>query len=114
MAQQLNHDTHAADEHGAHESHGSLKSYVIGFVLSLVLTIIPLVIVLNDVLEGAAAKVVLLGAAILQFVVQLVYFMHLKQEGKPRYNLMVLILGLIIVLTIVAGSIWIMTYNKVA
>jgi len=117
MAQHTNHGAHAHgahDDHGAHEAHGSLKSYVIGFVLSLILTAIPLIIVLNDVLEGTAAKVVLLGAAILQFVVQLVYFMHLKEEGKPRWNFMVLILGLIIVLTIVAGSIWIMTYNKVA
>jgi cytochrome o ubiquinol oxidase operon protein cyoD len=115
MAQHTNHGAHGAhDDHGSHESHGSLKSYVIGFVLSLVLTAIPLIVVLNDVLEGNAAKVVLLGSAVLQFVVQLFYFMHLKEEGKPRYNLMVLILGLIIVLTIVAGSIWIMTYNKVA
>ncbi len=117
MAQHTNHGTHvhgAHDDHGANEAHGSLKSYVIGFVLSLILTIIPLVIVLNGILEGTTAKVVLLGAAILQFVVQLFYFMHLKEEGKPRWNLMVLILGLIIVLTVVAGSIWIMTYNKVA
>ncbi|WP_256759227.1 cytochrome o ubiquinol oxidase subunit IV [Cohnella sp. WQ 127256] len=112
MAQHQAHDSHGA--HDAHEAHGSLKSYVIGFILSLVLTAIPLIIVLNDMLEGTAATVVLLGFAILQFVVQLVYFMHLKEEGKPRYNLMVLILGLIIVLTIVAGSIWIMTFNKVA
>lgn len=106
MAQQSAHDSH--------EAHGSLKSYVIGFVMSLVLTAIPLIIVLNDILDGTAAKVVLLGSAILQFVVQLMYFMHLKEEGKPRYNLMVLILGLVIVITIVAGSIWIMTYNKVS
>lgn len=102
------------DSHEAHEAHGSLKSYVIGFVMSLILTAIPLIVVLNDMLEGKSATLLLLGSAVLQFVVQLVYFMHLKEEGKPRYNLMVLILGLFIVLTIVAGSIWIMTYNKVA
>ncbi|WEK56412.1 MAG: cytochrome o ubiquinol oxidase subunit IV [Candidatus Cohnella colombiensis] len=90
-----------------------MKSYVIGFVMSLVLTIIPIVIVMNDLLEGVSAKVVLMVAAILQFVVQLVYFMHLREEKKPRYNFMVLILGLVIVLTVVAGSIWIMTFNKV-
>ena len=109
------HDSHGAhDSHDSHEAHGSLKSYVIGFLMSLVLTAIPLIVVLNDLLEGKAAMLVLLGSAVLQFVVQLFYFMHLKEEGKPRYNLMVLILGLFIVLTIVAGSIWIMTYNKVA
>lgn len=105
------HGGHGAGE--THESHGSLKSYVIGFVLSLVLTAIPIIVIMNDLMEGAAAKLLLLGTAILQFVVQLFYFMHLKEEKKPRYNLMVLLLGLFIVLTIVAGSIWIMTYNQV-
>ena len=103
-----------AHQHDAHESHGSLKSYVIGFLLSLVLTAIPLIVVLNDLMEGTPAKVLLLGSAVLQFVVQLFYFMHLKEEQKPRYNLAVLLLGIAIVVTIVAGSIWIMTYNKVA
>ncbi len=107
------HDTHSHG-HGEHEAHGSLKSYVIGFLLSLVLTAIPLIVVLNDLMEGTAAKVLLLGTAVLQFVVQLFYFMHLKEEKKPRYNLAVLVLGIAIVLTIVAGSIWIMTYNKVS
>lgn len=101
-------------EDSGHEAHGSLKAYVTGFALSIVLTIIPLLIVMNDWMEGTPATVVLLAAAVLQFVVQLVYFMHLREEKKPRYNLMALLLGLVIVLTIVAGSIWIMTYNMVA
>ncbi|MFD2331321.1 cytochrome o ubiquinol oxidase subunit IV [Cohnella sp. GCM10020058] len=112
MAQ--HHDTHASHGADAHESHGSLKSYVIGFVLSLILTAIPLILVLNDIVTGNAADVVLLGTAVLQFVVQLFFFMHLKEEKKPRYNLMTLLLGLVIVVTIVAGSIWIMKYNMVA
>ncbi|MFC4101057.1 cytochrome o ubiquinol oxidase subunit IV [Paenibacillus xanthanilyticus] len=103
-----------AHGHDAHGGHGSLKSYVIGFVLSIILTIIPLVLVLNDYVEGTAANVVLLVTAVLQFLVQLLFFMHLREENKPRYNLMSLLLGLLIVLTIVLGSIWIMTYNTVA
>lgn len=115
------HSVHAGSNGGAHgESHssegghGSFKSYLTGFLLSIILTIIPLVVVLNDLLEGTGAIIVMLGSAVLQFVVQLLFFMHLREEGKPRYNLMALILGLIILLTIVAGSIWIMTYNQVA
>lgn len=104
----------AHDSHDTHEAHGSLKSYVIGFVWSLVLTIIPIAVVMYDLLQGTSALLVLLGTAVLQFVVQLVYFMHLREEKKPRWNLMVLILGLFMMLVIVAGSIWIMTYNQVA
>lgn len=103
------------DGHGDHgESHGSLKSYVIGFILSIVLTIIPLVVVMNEMFDKKTNTVIILIAAVLQFAVQLLFFMHLREEKKPRYNLTSLILGLVILLTIVAGSIWIMTYNAVA
>ncbi|TJY41853.1 cytochrome o ubiquinol oxidase subunit IV [Cohnella pontilimi] len=111
MAQHSAHDSHGGHDQGAH---GSLKSYLTGFVLSLVLTVIPLLVVLNDWLEGTPAMVVLLGSAVLQFVVQLLFFMHLREEGKPRYNLMTLLLGIFILVLIVGGSIWIMTYNQVA
>lgn len=104
-----------AHQHGtAHEeAHGSLKSYVIGFVASLVLTAIPLGIVLDDWLQGASARAALLICAVLQFIVQLVFFMHLREEKKPRFNLMALLLGIVILVTIVGGSIWIMTHNAV-
>jgi cytochrome o ubiquinol oxidase operon protein cyoD len=110
--------THSGGEHGSsdanHGSHGSMKSYIVGFALSLLLTIIPLVVVLNGLLTGTAATVVLLVTAVLQFVVQLLFFMHLREEDKPRYNLMTLLFGLVVLLTIVGGSIWIMTYNQVS
>ncbi|TMV45784.1 cytochrome o ubiquinol oxidase subunit IV [Paenibacillus mesophilus] len=120
MAQHSVHSGGANGGHGGgahdsqHEAHGSFKSYLTGFLLSIVLTIIPLVVVLNHWVEGTGAMVIMLGTAVLQFVVQLVFFMHLREEKKPRWNLMALILGLIILLTIVIGSIWIMTYNQVA
>jgi cytochrome o ubiquinol oxidase operon protein cyoD len=105
-------DKHSAQPHDSHG--GSLKSYTIGFILSIVLTIIPLVIVMNGLLPKQATTVIILVVAVLQFAVQLIFFMHIKDEQKPRYNLMALILGLVILVTIVAGSIWIMTYNAVA
>ncbi|RAV21020.1 cytochrome o ubiquinol oxidase subunit IV [Paenibacillus contaminans] len=106
--------THEASSHEQHGSHGSMKSYTIGFVLSIILTIIPIVIVMNSMLSKTATLVVILAMAVLQFAVQLIFFMHLKEGENARWNMMALLLGLIILLTIVAGSIWIMTYNAVA
>ncbi|MFC5647672.1 cytochrome o ubiquinol oxidase subunit IV [Paenibacillus solisilvae] len=100
--------------HSSEETHGSFKSYTIGFLCSLVLTVIPIAIVLNGWLEGTANSVALIIAAVLQLAVQLLFFMHLREEKKPRYNLISLILGLVILLVIVAGSMWIMMYNMVA
>ncbi|MFA4135826.1 MULTISPECIES: cytochrome o ubiquinol/quinol oxidase subunit IV [unclassified Brevibacillus] len=97
-----------------HGGHGSLKSYVISFVLSLVFTIIPILALENGWLDSDKRLIIYLGAALFQFIVQLFFFMHLKEEDKPRYNLMSLLLGLFIVFLIVIGSIWIMMYNMVA
>ncbi|OPA79238.1 cytochrome o ubiquinol oxidase subunit IV [Paenibacillus selenitireducens] len=104
----------AQHETAHEESHGSLKTYSIGFLCSIVLTIIPIAIVLGGWFDGMVSKVVLMGAAALQFIVQLIFFMHLREEQKPRYNLMALILGIVILLIIVVGSMWIMLYNMVA
>ncbi|MEF3308843.1 cytochrome o ubiquinol oxidase subunit IV [Paenibacillus sp. GYB004] len=109
---QTNQATHA--DHAESESHGSFRSYTLGFLFSLLLTVIPIAIVLNGWLEGTANALTLMAAAILQFIVQLLFFMHLREERKPRYNLITLLLGLVILLVIVAGSMWIMMYNTVA
>jgi len=99
--------------HGTKEGgHGSYKEYVTGFVLSVVLTLIPLLAILNGWMTGMAGLLVILITAVLQFAVQLLFFMHLREEKGPRYNLMALILGIVVVATVVAGSIWIMANNK--
>jgi cytochrome o ubiquinol oxidase operon protein cyoD len=58
--------------------------------------------------------VLILVMAVLQFGVQLFFFMHVKEGENARWNIMALLFGLVILVTIVAGSIWIMTYNTVA
>lgn len=105
--------THDSHSHGTRDGiHGSFKEYATGFTLSIVLTIIPLLVILNSWMTGIAGMIVILAAAVLQFAVQLLYFMHLREEKGPRYNLMALILGIVVVVTVIAGSIWIMANNK--
>jgi cytochrome o ubiquinol oxidase subunit IV len=96
----------------AHEHTGSIKAYLIGFVLSIILTIIPLVLVLEHLLAKSALLVTILIAAVLQFVLQLFFFMHIRDGEGPRYNVAALILGIVFVITIVAGAIWIMSFNS--
>jgi len=98
--------------HQHQESHGSVKSYTIGFLLSIVLTVIPLVLVLNQMMSKIPLIVTIVAMAVLQFWVQLSFFMHIKEGEKPRYNVMALILGVVIVFTIVAGSMWVMSFNS--
>jgi cytochrome o ubiquinol oxidase subunit IV len=96
-----------------HEQHtGSIKAYVTGFVFSIILTIIPLVLVLNHMMAKTSLLVSILLAAVLQFVIQLFFFMHIRDGEGPKYNVAALILGFVFVVTIIAGSIWIMSFNS--
>jgi cytochrome o ubiquinol oxidase operon protein cyoD len=106
--------THASNGKRPAANHGSLKSYVMGFALSIVLTIIPLAVVMGDLLDRTVTLIVILAMAVLQFAVQLIFFMHIRGGENARWNIMALLLGIVILMTIVAGSIWIMTYNAVA
>jgi len=94
------------------EGHGSPGSYIFGFILSIVLTIIPLWLVLGNVGNRRSQVVLILVMALLQFLVQLFFFMHIRESEKPRYNVLAIILGVVFVFTIVAGSAWIMTFNS--
>lgn len=94
-----------------HTEHGFPWSHIIGFVISIVLTLIALWMVLQHMLPPGGLITVILGLGVLQILVQLFFFMHVTESQGPRYHLMGLSLGLIFVITIVAGSIWIMTFG---
>jgi cytochrome o ubiquinol oxidase operon protein cyoD len=89
---------------------GTLRTYVTGFVLSIAFTLIAYFAVVRHTFSGNVIIGVLLSLAIIQFVVQLFYFLHIGRETKPRWKLLTLFLMLIFVLIVVLGSIWVM-YN---
>ncbi len=93
--------------------HGTLLSYVSGFVFSLALTLTVFVLVNNHVTSGHAAyshgflALVIMGLAVVQLIVQLVFFLHLGAEAKPRWNLAVFLFMMVVLVVIVGGSLWI-------
>lgn len=86
----------------------TLTKYIIGFVLSLLLTLAAYMIVVNGVLGGMMLLLALGGLALVQMAVQLIYFLHLGEEAGPRYKLASFGFMAVILLIIVVGSIWIM------
>ncbi|AVR97002.1 cytochrome o ubiquinol oxidase subunit IV [Pseudoduganella armeniaca] len=110
---------HGHDDHGhGHDDgsavHGSMKDYVIGFVLSVILTAIPFWLVMNNVIESPATTAyVILGFAAVQMVVHMVYFLHMNSKSEGGWNMLALIFTVIIVVITLAGSIWVMYHmNK--
>jgi cytochrome o ubiquinol oxidase subunit IV len=89
---------------------GSLKSYLTGFVLSLILTAIPFALVMSGTLSPAAALAGILSAGIVQILVHLHYFLHLDTSSAASWNMLALIFTLLIMILFIGGTLWIM-YN---
>lgn len=87
---------------------GKLASYITGFFLSVVFTIIPFYIVYEHLLIGWAMVAALVVFAILQLFIQLIFFLHIGEESKPRFNLMSALFAGLVVVIVVIGSLWIM------
>lgn len=87
---------------------GTTMSYVVGFVMSLELTLAAYLLVVNQVLDRRMLLAVIVGLAIAQLLVQLTFFLHLGRESKPRWNLTVLLFAALVVIILVFGSLWIM------
>lgn len=88
---------------------GSYLSYATGFILSLLLTVLAYYVVTQKLYTSLSQIfVIIAGLAIIQLFVQLVFFLHLGRESKPRWNVAVFVFAALVVLIIVFGSIWIM------
>ncbi len=91
-------------------STGSLKSYLTGFVLSLILTAIPFALVMSGTWSQSVILAGILSAGIVQILVHLHYFLHLDASSEARWNVLALIFTVLIMILFVGGTIWIM-YN---
>lgn len=90
------------------EWHGSLKAYLIGFTASILLTLTSFFLVISKHLTGWPLLYTLTALALVQAVFQLLYFLHVGQEPKPRWETMVFLFMLVILLVISIGSLVIM------
>lgn len=90
------------------EWHGTLQAYVIGFIGSIVLTAISFGLVISQALSGTTLVYTLIGLALLQAIVQLLFFLHVGQEPKPRWETLIFLFMVLILAIIALGSIWIM------
>ncbi len=89
-------------------SHGSLRSYVIGFVLSVILTVIPFAMVMDGSVVHRTIFAVVIVSAVVQIIVHFIYFLHMNRSSEERWNLVALLFTIMIIAIIVVGSLWIM------
>ncbi|AZC26242.1 MULTISPECIES: cytochrome o ubiquinol oxidase subunit IV [Pseudomonas] len=97
-------NAHSHDEAG----HGSVKSYAIGFILSVILTLIPFGLVMYPSLPKDVTLWIVLAFAVIQVLVHLVYFLHLDRSAAQRNNVVAFIFAALVIVLLVGLSLWIM------
>lgn len=96
-----------AETHSA--PHGSLKSYLIGFGLSVILTAIPFWLVMAGVLESKQATAfIIMAFAVVQIIVHMIYFLHMNAKSEEGWTLVALVFTIILVVITLTGSLWVM------
>lgn len=99
----------------------TIKPYIIGFALSIVLTLLAFFVVSQHVTSAMfsyeAVIIIILCLAVAQLFVQLFFFLHMGKEKGPKWNLAVFISFISLILMIVIASLWIMyhlNYNMMS
>lgn len=103
------HSDHGHGHHDEAHSHGSYKSYLTGFILSVILTAIPFWLVMEGVIENKTVTAIVITAfAVVQIVVHMIYFLHMTGKSEGGWSIMALGFTLIVVVIAISGSLWVM------
>jgi len=103
----------SADVPAGHDAqapaHGSLKGYLTGFGLSVVLTAIPFWLVMSGVLASSqATALAIMALAVVQIVVHMVFFLHMDAKSEGGWTVMAMIFTVVLVVIALSGSLWVM------
>ena len=82
------------------------KSYIVGFILSVIATLIAYFFVVHHLWPKEILIYVVMGIAVVQLVIQSVFFLHLGRG--TRLKTVTFLFAILIVLVVVVGSLWIM------
>ena len=117
MSASTSHDTLASgthahpnpDAHGDGHDHGTRRTYLIGFALSVILTAIPFWLVMADVIaDTMIATIVIMGFGVVQIFVHMVYFLHMNTKSEGGWTMMAAIFTIIVIVIALSGSLWVM------
>ena len=100
------HDTTIHHDDGPRSS---FSGYMVGFLLSVVLTAIPFWLVMAGVVTHRPTAVLVLGAfAVAQILVHMVCFLHMNGKVEGGWTLLSTIFTVVFVAIAIAGTLWVM------
>jgi cytochrome aa3-600 menaquinol oxidase subunit 4 len=86
-------------------------THVIGFALSIALTLLALGVVFYTSLSSQTVIVIIIILAFLQAIVQLFLFMHIRESKDGSLQTSTIIYSALMAIIIVAGTIWVMSFG---
>ena len=92
---------------GSDIAHG-IRAYTVGIVLASLLTIVSFTVARTTLVWTPSIPVALLVLAIAQIGVHVVFFLHITSGPDSFNNVMALAFGVLIVLLLIGGSLFIM------
>ncbi|WP_455227047.1 cytochrome o ubiquinol oxidase subunit IV [Lautropia mirabilis] len=79
----------------------------IGFLLAVVLTLIPFGLVMTDAFEDTASTaLIIMGLGVAQIVVHMVYFLQMNRRAERSWTLPALIVTVLLVAILLVGTLW--------
>ncbi|MBB3101923.1 cytochrome o ubiquinol oxidase operon protein cyoD [Azomonas macrocytogenes] len=79
-----------------------------GFILAVILTVIPFGVVMTSALSPAVTILVVALFAVAQVFVHLVYFLHLSLAPSQTWNVVSLLFSVLVIVFLIGLSVWIM------
>jgi cytochrome o ubiquinol oxidase subunit IV len=102
-------DSAPGDEHdGGSGIAKGVRGYAIGLGLATLLTAASFTVAASNLIWGPSIPAALIVLAIAQMGVHLVFFLHITTGPDNTNNVLALAFGTLIVLLVIAGSLWIM------
>lgn len=102
-------DLAPGDEPTRHDLRAAIRGYVVGYLLAAALTAVSFTIARSTLVWEPSIPIALSVLALAQMGVHLVFFLHLTSGPDNLNNALALAFGLLIVLLLVFGSLWIMS-----
>jgi cytochrome o ubiquinol oxidase subunit IV len=87
----------------------AVRSYLIGFALAVLLSAVSFYLARSTLVWAPSIPIALSVLAIAQMGVHLVFFLHITAGADSINTVMALAFGLLIVMLLVFGSLWIMS-----
>ena len=85
-----------------------VRSYVLGLALATALTVASFWVARTHILYGPSIPVALVALAVAQMGIHLVFFLHITTAADNTNNVLALAFGVLIVILLLGGSLWIM------